>query len=141
MTDDQLRSAQFYESSSDEGSFKVEVKGTEDRYARGFSNIAGNGPVAMVLADQDRGAGATSVIQPRPQGRSRTSPAFSSITAMASAMAQLNSAEKRRLRTVGAERSGRICHFPPTRKSCGFILRDETEVSSESINDLCSHST
>ncbi len=36
------------------------MKGTEDRYARGFSNIVGNGPVVTVLTDLEQGAGATS---------------------------------------------------------------------------------
>ena len=77
-------------------------------------NIVGNGPAVMVLADLGRGAGAISVNWTRPQGRVRISPASPDTTGMASTMARMIVAKRMWLRIVGAERSGRICHFPPT---------------------------
>ena len=38
---------------------RSEVKGAEDQYAWSTVNIVGNGPVAMVLTDHGRSAGAS----------------------------------------------------------------------------------
>ncbi len=78
------------------------------------STVWGNGPAVMVLADLGRGAGAILVSWTRPQGRVRISPASLDTTELASTRARTDVAVRMWLRIVGAERSGRICHFPPT---------------------------